>query len=150
MTDEPPDRRVPAYLGRVLDSAGDGVGTCFQIAPGLVATAWHVLENIGAGAVGAEVAVDPLAGGARIAGVVAAIDPPSDLAAVRLVAPLSATIGGLAATDDVELNEPVVIAGVGTHRRRGLDAVPQRAGQLGRRAAGATIGPSLAGCQARR
>ena len=149
MTDEPPDRRVPAYLGRVLDSAGDGVGTRFQIAPGLVATAWHVLENIGAGAVGAEVAVDPLAGGARIAGVVAAIDPPSDLAAVRLVAPLSATIGGLAATDDVELNGPVVTAGVA----RIDDAVSTRYLSGPGSGGGAqlrTIGPSLAGCQARR
>lgn len=112
MTDEPPDRRVPAYLGRVLDAGGEAVGTCFQIAPGIVATVWHVLEDIGAGVVGAEVGIDPLAGGAQIGGVVAAIDPPSDLAVVRLAAPLPAAVGGLAATDDVVPNEAVVIAGV--------------------------------------
>ena len=43
-----PSGGVPGYLGRVLDGAGDPVGTCFQVAPGVLVTAWHVLEDIGA------------------------------------------------------------------------------------------------------
>ena len=57
------DGRVPGYLGRVLDGDGDPVGTCFQVAPGVLVTAWHVLDDIGAAAEDARVRVDPLAGG---------------------------------------------------------------------------------------
>ena len=45
-----PDGRVPGYLGRVLDGDGAPVGTCFQVAPGVLVTAWHVLDDIGAAA----------------------------------------------------------------------------------------------------
>ena len=45
-----PDARVPGYLGRVLDGDGAPVGTCFQVAPGVLVTAWHVLDDIGAAA----------------------------------------------------------------------------------------------------
>jgi len=58
--------RVPGYLGRVLEGDGSPVGTCFQVAPGVLVTAWHVLDDIGAGDEGARVAVDPLAGGCLI------------------------------------------------------------------------------------
>ncbi len=110
--DSGPDRRVPAYLGRVLDDAGQPVGTCFQLAPGFVATAWHVLNGLGAGARDAQVTIDPLAGGESRTGTVAAIDETADLAIVRLSTPLDASIAGLAATDDVAPNEPIVVAGV--------------------------------------
>ncbi len=107
-----PDRRVPAYLGRVLDADGEPAGTCFQVAPGIVATAWHVLNEVGAGAVDAEVAIDPLAGGKSQVGTVVAVDPSADLAIVRLTTPLGASIAGLAATDDVAKTEPVDVTGV--------------------------------------
>ncbi len=107
-----PDRRVPAYLGRVLDADGEPAGTCFQVAPGIVATAWHVLNEVGAGAVDAEVAIDPLPGGESQVGTVVAIDPAADLAVVRLTTPLEASIAGLAATDNVAKTEPVDVTGV--------------------------------------
>jgi len=91
-----PGLRVPAYLGRVLDAAGEPAGTCFQLAPAIVATAWHVLDGVGAGAVDAEVAIDPLGGGESQAGPVVAIDPAADLALIRLTTPLGASIAGLA------------------------------------------------------
>ena len=112
MSESAPDRRVPAYLGRVLDTDGEPAGTCFQLAPGIVATAWHVLNGVGAGAVNGEVAIDPLAGGASQPGTVVAIDPRADLALVRLTVPLGASIAGLAATDDVVKTEPVDVTGV--------------------------------------
>lgn len=53
---------MPGFLGRVLD--GDvAVGTCFQVAAGVLATAFHVLEDVGAAVVGAVVRVDPLQAG---------------------------------------------------------------------------------------
>ena len=107
-----PDRRVPAYLGRVLDADGEPAGTCFQVAPGIVATAWHVLNEVGAGAVDAEVDIDPLAGGESQRGTVVAVDPAADLAIVRLTTPFDASIAGLAATDDVAKTDPVDVTGV--------------------------------------
>ena len=45
-----PVGQVPGYLGRVLDDDGAPVGTCFQVTPGVLVTAWHVLDDIGAAA----------------------------------------------------------------------------------------------------
>lgn len=61
------DQRVPGFLGRVLDAAGEPVGTCFQVVPGVLMTAWHVLDDLGAGDADTVVRVDPLhrPGGAR-------------------------------------------------------------------------------------
>ena len=70
-----PDGRVPGYLGRVLDGDGGPVGTCFQVAPGVLVTAWHVLDDIGAAAEDARVRVDPLAGGEAFEAAVARLDP---------------------------------------------------------------------------
>jgi len=60
------DSRVPGYLGRVLDADANPVGTCFQVAPRILMTAWHVLEAAGSAGIGAAVLVDPLGGGAVI------------------------------------------------------------------------------------
>ena len=99
-----PDRRVPAYLGRILDAGGEPEGTCFQIVSGVLATAWHVLDAVGAGEIDSVVAVDPLAGGGGArAAVVAAINPLADLAVLRVASPLAASIAGLRATDGVPL-----------------------------------------------
>lgn len=56
------DSRVPGYLGRVLDADGTAVGTCFQVAAGVLVTAWHVLNDLDAGDPGATVSVDALNG----------------------------------------------------------------------------------------
>ena len=103
MSPAEPDTRVPAYLGRVLNAGGEPVGTCFQVAAGVLATAWHVLDDIGAGEIEAVVAVDPLAGGEAREATVVAIDPLADLAVLRVASPLGASIAGLRATDDVPL-----------------------------------------------
>jgi hypothetical protein len=47
----------------VLAADCNRVGTCFQVAPSVLVTVWHVLDGIGGGVEGAEVAVVPLAGG---------------------------------------------------------------------------------------
>jgi len=41
------DPRAPGFLGRVLDEHGHPAGTCFQLAPGVLVTACHVLADLG-------------------------------------------------------------------------------------------------------
>ncbi|GAA1740851.1 trypsin-like peptidase domain-containing protein [Luedemannella helvata] len=107
------DSRVPNYLGRVLDSDGAPVGTCFQVSPGVLVTAWHVLAALGAGGPGDVVAVDALAGGIAASDArVLRVAPPSDLAVLVADAPLPGMVVGLAATDEVPLLAGVVVAGV--------------------------------------
>jgi tetratricopeptide (TPR) repeat protein len=107
------DPRVPGYLGRVLDSSGMPVGTCFQVSAGVLVTAWHVLDDLGAGEVDAVVTVDALAGGLAAGRArVARIDPVHDLAVLHTGVPFDATVAGLAVSDGVALSTGVAVAGV--------------------------------------
>ena len=127
------DGRVPGYLGRVLDGDGGPVGTCFQVAPGVLVTAWHVLEDIGAVADDARVGVDPLAGGEAFGAAVARIDPLRDLAVLAADAGLPEVAGALVATDQMRLRAKVRVTGHAVpedpgHTYRFLDAPGEWAG----------------------
>src|SRR5690348_16842125 len=107
------DPRVPDYLGRILGADGAPIGTCFQVAPGVLVTAWHVLDALGAGDRGAVVRVDALAGGIAAGNArVVRVAPPSDLAVLAAEVPLPGVAEGLALTDPVSLLTDVVVAGV--------------------------------------
>jgi hypothetical protein len=101
-----PAPQVPVYLLRVLDSDGSPVGTCLQVAAGVLVTAWHVLERAGATVEGARVAVEPLAGGPAAEAVVVRLDQPHDLAVLSCELALRESAGGLAATDQVAAQAP--------------------------------------------
>ncbi len=105
------DGRVRGYLGRVLDGDGEPVGTCFQIAPGVLVTAWHVLDDIRTAEADAGVRVDPLAGGAAFDAAVWRLDPVHDLAVLTCDAGLPATAGLLTATDRVAPRTAVTVTG---------------------------------------
>ncbi|MGH4026586.1 MAG: CHAT domain-containing protein, partial [Pseudonocardiaceae bacterium] len=125
----PADSRIPRYLGRVLDADGAPVGTCFQVAPGVLVTAWHVLNDLDAGDAGATVGVDSLDGAAGcVPAEVVRVDPVHDLAVLRRAEPLGASVPGISVTDVVELRTEVVVTGVAVvddpgHEYRFLDAV---------------------------
>ena len=128
-----PDGRVPGYLGRVLDGDGDPVGTCFQVAPGVLVTAWHVLEDIGAAADDARVGVDPLAGGEAFGAAVVRMDPLRDLAALAANTRLPEVTAALTATDQMPLRAKVTVTGHAApddpgHTYRFLDAPGEWAG----------------------
>ena len=110
VTSGAPDARVPGYLGRVLDGSVP-VGTCFQVAPGVLVTAWHVLNDIGAAADEARVRIDPLAGGEAFDAAVARLDPLRDLAVLTSAAGLPAVAGPLTATDQIPLRAKVTVTG---------------------------------------
>lgn len=127
-----PDRRVPGYLGRVLD--GDTpVGTCSQVAPGVLVTAWHVLNDIGAADQDARVRVDPLAGGESFDAAVVRMDPLRDLAVLASDARLPALARPLTVTDQIPLRVEVTVTGHAVpddpgHTYRFLDAAGEWAG----------------------
>ena len=147
------DARVAPYLGRVLDADGAPAGTCFQVVSGVLVTAWHVLDDLGAGEEGSIVRLDPLQGGghARQAKVERA-DPLHDLAVLITGEPLAGCVAGLGASDEVAIGVPVVITGMAVlndpgHSYRYLDADGHWGGgttrddqiPLGRVAAGAVM-----------
>ena len=103
--------QVPGYLGRVLDGDGDPVGTCFQVAPGVLVTARHVLEDIGAAAEDAPVRVDPLGGGEPFDAATVRLDAVHDLAVLVSGSHLPDTAGALAATDRMRLRAGVTVTG---------------------------------------
>ncbi|MEU9290995.1 serine protease [Streptomyces sp. NPDC048275] len=89
------------------------MGTCFQVAPGVLITAWHVLANLGCAEVGSEVTTDALNGSMASAHAkVVAIDPVCDLAVLRRAEPLEESVAGWAPTDGVELLTKVMVNGV--------------------------------------
>src|SRR5262245_34051756 len=123
----PVDARVAPYLGRVLDAGGGPAGTCFQVASGVLVTAWHVLDALGAAEPGALVSVDPLQGGLARQAKVERTDPLHDLAVLVTGDPLAGCAAGLSASDEVAITAPVVITGVPAlddpgHSYRFLDA----------------------------
>jgi Trypsin-like peptidase domain len=107
-----PSAEVPGYLGRVLSAEGTPVGTCFQVRPCVLATAWHVLDNLDAGDVDAEVTIDPLGGGEPAAAVVRAIDSLRDLAVLERREPLPTSIVAMGPTASVPPQAVVMITGV--------------------------------------
>jgi HEAT repeat protein len=104
---------VIGCLGRVLGGAGGPVGTCFQVAPGVLVTAAHVLEDLGASAPGAVVRVDPLAGDDPFDAHVIAVQPRNDLAVLRASRDLPATVPCLAATATVPTGAEVTLTAAG-------------------------------------
>ncbi|MET8847768.1 tetratricopeptide repeat protein [Amycolatopsis sp. NPDC004625] len=109
----PHDPRIPGYLGRVLTDDGTPIGTCFQVSPGVLATAWHVLNDLGRGAEDDVVDVDALNGAVPATKArVVRTDPLRDLAVLRAEVPLPGSVAGWFATDWVPLGDPVVVTGV--------------------------------------
>ncbi|MBE8516098.1 tetratricopeptide repeat protein [Amycolatopsis sp. H6(2020)] len=109
----PQDPRIPAYLGRVLTDEGTPVGTCFQVSPGVVVTAWYVLNNLGRDNEQDTVGVDALNGATEpTTATVVRVDPLHDLAVLRVDVPLPGSVAGWFATDWTLLNDHVVVTGV--------------------------------------
>lgn len=105
--------RVPGFVGRILDDAGGPVGTCFQVTPSILVTAWHVLDGHGKAAAGTIVGVDPLSGGDAFNARVLATDSQHDLAVLRSTREFPATIAGFAATDTVPNETEVIVIAAG-------------------------------------
>ncbi|MGQ4413690.1 trypsin-like peptidase domain-containing protein [Streptomyces sp. SAS_269] len=103
---------VPGYLASVLHGSGDTpVGTCFQLTPGVLATAWHVLGDQGLGTPGDEVRFAPLTGGPAAVAVVERVDPTNDLAVLRTSSPLPSSVTAVASSGQLTQGTDVIVAG---------------------------------------
>lgn len=104
---------VSGSLGRVLHEGHVPVGTCFQVAPCTLATAWHVLADIGCDQVGSELMTDALDGTlSPVSSEVVAVDAVRDLALLRRAEPFAESVLGWAPSDAVSPFTRVLISGV--------------------------------------
>lgn len=110
-------RSVPDYMGRILSPAGVPQGSCFQIAPGYLVTAWHVLQmtmelSEDDGDEGA-VFVDHLStpGSAMIRATRVAGDKKADLALLKVEDPFPGSVRLVRSSDAVAPGEELIIVG---------------------------------------
>ncbi len=104
---------LPGYLGRILHPSADiSAGTCFQLAPGVLATAFHVLQPYGP-TPGAVVRFAPLAGGPPSTATVERVDQRHDLAVLRTDSPLPACVRRVVPTETELPGLEVIVEGFG-------------------------------------
>ena len=104
---------LPGYLGRILHPSADiSAGTCFQLAPGVLATAFHVLQPYGP-TPGAVVRFAPLAGGPPSTATVERVDQRHDLAVLRTDRPLPACVRRVVPTETELPGLEVIVEGFG-------------------------------------
>lgn len=102
---------VPAYLGQVLHF-GRPTGTCFQVHPGVLVTAHHVLIEMGCGEVGSLLQIGPLGSadeGAQAQ--VLAVDEQYDLALLRAEQPLDDSISVIIPAGSIALRSEGFVTG---------------------------------------
>ena len=92
-TDSP--RHIQPYLARVRAPNGRVIGTAFQIVPGVLVTAWHVLEDSDAPDSGDSVVVSRFESDDDLVGTVLEVDREYDVATVRIEKPLDASVSEL-------------------------------------------------------
>src|SRR5690348_4016891 len=97
-------RPAEGCIGRVLDPDGRALGTCFQVAPGILVTALHVVRSTP----GPVVLVDGVE--ARVL----RLDPETDLAVLARDRPLPASVPGLAPADATRSGAEVLVSAAGT------------------------------------
>lgn len=90
---------VVSFLGRILNSGRQPIGTCFQISDGTLITAYHVLSSIGADHVGASVQFEPMDRADLASAIVERVDSEHDLAVLRTEKLLEASISHMALSD---------------------------------------------------
>ena len=105
-------RHIQPYLARVVAPDGDVVGTAFQVQPGVLVTAWHVLRDSVAPDPDDPVKVCRFGSDDDLVGTVLKVDCEYDLATVRVESPLDASVGELVSTWSLQIGEPLEIQGV--------------------------------------
>jgi len=97
-------------LASVLDATGTPVGTCFQLRPTILVSAWHIFNDV----LDARMAqVQNLDGdGARVEVRVAGADPDHDLVVLGAEGPLPSAVPGIVDSDGVNAGTSTSVTGV--------------------------------------
>jgi hypothetical protein len=103
-----------SYTGRVLRRDGIPVGTCFQVSPGIIVTAAHVVAAASRDPIpgSSTVSIDPVAGGDPVPAVLLVSDPKRDLAILGCDSPFASSVPGFIGPDAVPALTEIVISGV--------------------------------------
>jgi hypothetical protein len=84
------------FLGIILNESGTPIGTCFQIANGVLVTAYHVIEEAGAAECGHDLLFEPINGGESHSATIKRIDARNDIAVLTTDHPLQLSVSHLA------------------------------------------------------
>lgn len=107
------DVAAPGYLGRVLQD-GAPVGTCFQAAAGVLVTAWHILRDMNAARIDAEVWVEQMRPGASAQRArVVRLARETDAAVLSIERPFTQSVTGFALSDVVSHGAELRVQGYG-------------------------------------
>ncbi|HUB38581.1 MAG TPA: NACHT domain-containing protein [Streptosporangiaceae bacterium] len=152
---------APAYIGRILQPDGSPAGTCFEIAPGVLVTACHVLRQLSL-QVGEAAIVEALDGFiSPTEAFILAMDESSDVAVLRSSQLFRTPVTAVARPDSVPPFTQLIITGAAEiYDTRGYDwidatgewqGVAQRDGQiyLGRLQSKSVM-PGMSGAPVRR
>jgi len=108
--------------GRVLDSSGQALGTCFQVDDRILVTALHVLREAAADHVGATVQCQPMeehyGESAPIEAVVRAVSEDHDIAILATDGCFSESVRNLAVFDGQQPNAEMTLTGFAVEPRR--------------------------------
>src|SRR5918997_3228943 len=115
------------YTGRVLHADGTPAGTCFQVSPGIIVTAAHLVAAVQRNpAIGDTVSIDPINDGVPRPAALSAFDAAHDIAVLRCDPPLESSVPGLVGSEAVPALAEVVVSGVsfvpGDHTHKFLPA----------------------------
>jgi tetratricopeptide (TPR) repeat protein len=105
------NEQASGYLGRILDYSNAPVGICFQVAPGLLVTAWHVLDLAGVTANDTRVRVEPLIGKGSFDATVLRVDPLRDLGLLKIGKRLRTVAQPLIRTDPIHSRTKITVMG---------------------------------------
>lgn len=137
MSPEAADRLIPSYLGQIVH-LGRPVGTCFQVHPGVLVTAFHVLNEISCGVADSLLQTQPLGGDRNtVATRVLAVDEPHDLALLQREQPFADSISAIIPASSVTLRSEGFVTGTAQvddpgHDYRYLTASGRWEGPVGR------------------
>lgn len=104
----------PQFLGRIIDSDGEPIGTCFQVLPGFLVSARHVVAEAGGGQIPPTIEFTEMSANWQASGRVARVereDQVNDLVLLRTDQPLTGSISHLALSDLQAQNTPVWLGG---------------------------------------
>jgi Trypsin-like peptidase domain len=101
------------FLGIILNSSRTPIGTCFQIASGVLVTAYHVIEEAGAAEYDHDLLFEPIDGGEAHSATIKRIDDRNDIAVLTTNHPLRLSVSHLAYSEVQIPDTPLHMVGYG-------------------------------------